>query len=397
MGKPLGARKNGKFKAVSTAPSFNKTPMGSSTPPVPYPVYHDLSNSAGTIKNVYFNGDPVYVLNQTTQTKCTGDTPGSAKGIKSGTVNGEIKPTSASSSVNVGKRPLVRQGDKCTLNSGNCPGVYVTEPAVAPAAPPKKKKKFSLDIHDALDVLGFIPGLGAIPDLANAGIYALKGNYAMAGLSVVAAVPGYGDAVKGGAMIAKGGKKLIATEAKQLEKQVVKNAGKKTATDTVEKTAKKKGSARVKKKNKLKCGDLDQYGVQKQKTGNGKYDRDHVPSKAALKEKARELAEKRGDLVSKAQLDAIENLADSIAIPKGAHQKDSRTFGKRNNKAKIKKDAADLRQAANNDLDALIDKIEKHDKRCAKAYKKAAKKLRDKIAKNDNHYEDFINIILDNF
>lgn len=33
----IGARKNGGFRAVSTAPSINKTPMGGATPPVPYP------------------------------------------------------------------------------------------------------------------------------------------------------------------------------------------------------------------------------------------------------------------------------------------------------------------------------------------------------------------------
>lgn len=261
MGNPLGARKNGKFKAVSTSPSFNKTPMGNSTPPVPYPVYHDLSNSTGTVSNVNFNGDPVYVLNQTTQSKCVGDNPGTAKGVKSGTVNGEIKPTSSSSSVKVGKKPLVRQGDKCTLNSGNCPGVYVTEPAPAAPSAPKTKKSSSPDIHDVLDVLGFIPGLGAIPDLANAGIYAVQGNFAMAGLSVVAAVPGYGDAVKGGTMALKGGKKLVAKEVKQVEKKAVKEAEEKAAQEAAESAAKKTGpgdGAKVKGKKtgeKGKCGE----------------------------------------------------------------------------------------------------------------------------------------------
>ena len=38
---------------------------------------------------------------------------------------------------------------------------------------------------------------------------------------------------------------------------------------------------------KLKCGELGNYGEQKGRTGEGKYDRDHIPSKAALKERAR--------------------------------------------------------------------------------------------------------------
>jgi len=49
MANPIGARKHGSFKAISTAPSINKTPVGAATPPLPYPVFQDLSNSAGTV------------------------------------------------------------------------------------------------------------------------------------------------------------------------------------------------------------------------------------------------------------------------------------------------------------------------------------------------------------
>ena len=129
MANPLGARKSGSFKAVSTAPSINKTPVGAATPPLPYPVSQDLSASTGTVNSVRFNGEPAYVLDQTTQPRCTGDGAGSAGGVKSGTVNGEVKPTGASSSVHVGGKRVVREGDPCTLNNGNCPGIYLTTPA----------------------------------------------------------------------------------------------------------------------------------------------------------------------------------------------------------------------------------------------------------------------------
>ena len=132
----LGARKNAKFKAVSTAPSFNKTPVGNSTPPLPYPVTQDLGSSAGVVPTVKFNSDPAYVLNQSTQSSCKGDAPGSAKGVKSGTVSGEVKPVKGSSTVRVGGKPIIRQGDPCTLNGGNCPGIYVTSPAPGSAPPP---------------------------------------------------------------------------------------------------------------------------------------------------------------------------------------------------------------------------------------------------------------------
>lgn len=52
-------------------------------------------------------------------------------------------------------------------------------------------------IQAALDIAGFAPGVGAIPDLINAAISACRGNWAEAGMSVLAAVPGIGDAAAG--------------------------------------------------------------------------------------------------------------------------------------------------------------------------------------------------------
>ncbi|ALU88324.1 hypothetical protein Hrubri_1112 [Herbaspirillum rubrisubalbicans M1] len=126
MGNPIGARKSDSFKAVSTAPSFNKTPVGSSTPALPYPTVADLSNSIDVVSSVRFNGDPAYVLDQTTQPTCKGDEAGSLKGVRSGTVNGEVKPVKGSSTVRAGGKPVVRQGDPCTMNGGNNPGIYTT-------------------------------------------------------------------------------------------------------------------------------------------------------------------------------------------------------------------------------------------------------------------------------
>ena len=129
MAENLGARKDGEFKAVSTAPSFNKTPVGAATPPLPYPVSQDLGDSLGTVPNVRFNGNPAYVMNQSTQPSCIGDAAGSAGGVKSGTVGGEVKPVKGSSTVRIEGKPVLRVEDPCTLNGGNCPGVYVTTTA----------------------------------------------------------------------------------------------------------------------------------------------------------------------------------------------------------------------------------------------------------------------------
>lgn len=128
-GNRIASRKNGSFKAVSNTPDVCKTPMGGATPPVPYPVVADLSTSAGVVPTVRFNGDPAYVLDQSVVPTCTGDEAGVADGVKSGTVGGEVKPTKGSRTVRAGGHPIIRDGDPCTMNNGNCTGTYVTAPA----------------------------------------------------------------------------------------------------------------------------------------------------------------------------------------------------------------------------------------------------------------------------
>ena len=73
----------------------------------------------------------------------------------------------------------------------------------------EEKSKLDIDsvldgIQTALDFAGFIPGAGAIPDLLNAAIYAARGDMANAGMSVLAAVPGIGDAAAGAKIAMKG-------------------------------------------------------------------------------------------------------------------------------------------------------------------------------------------------
>lgn len=209
MTNPIGARKNASFKAVSTAPSFNKTPVGSATPPLPYPVTQDLGNSMDTVTSVRFNGDPAYVLSQTTQPCCKGDDPGTATGVKSGTVNGEVKPVKGSSSVRVGGHWIIRQGDPCTMNGGNCPGIYITtqvpskslttsstnpstNPPVTPETPEEQSfwQKASPWVHGALGIASFVPGLSVITGGADAAIYAAEGDMINAGVAAVSMIPG---------------------------------------------------------------------------------------------------------------------------------------------------------------------------------------------------------------
>lgn len=81
-------------------------------------------------------------------------------------------------------------------------------------------KKNGLDVDSvldgiqlALDAAGFVPGFGAIPDLTNAAISALRGDWAGAGMSVLAAVPGIGDAAAAAKIAGKGVKAAKAASA----------------------------------------------------------------------------------------------------------------------------------------------------------------------------------------
>jgi hypothetical protein len=119
--------------------------------------------------------------------------------------------------------------------------IALTNPPVTPETPQEIGfwGKLSGAVHTGLDVLGFVPGLGAIPDLANAGIYALEGDMVNAGISVVAAVPGVGDAAKAGTMIAKGGKALAKEAAEKAAKEGAEKIGKEAAEKAAKEAAQK--------------------------------------------------------------------------------------------------------------------------------------------------------------
>jgi hypothetical protein len=105
-----------------------------------------------------------------------------------------------------------------------------------------------------------------------------------------------------------------------------------------------------KKKEEMECGESGTYGDLKKKTGKGLFDRDHVPSKGALKEFARKELN-LGQELCKDQKRAIDAVGEAIAIPKWLHQKFSRTYGGLNSESTIGTDAADLQAAAKRDVE----------------------------------------------
>ncbi|MBA6134225.1 MULTISPECIES: DUF4150 domain-containing protein [Pseudomonas] len=116
MAKNVAARQQTKWTVISIAPDVCKTPMGSSIPPVPYPVTAELDTSAGVATSVRANGHPLVVYKRSFTPKTIGDEAGKARGVKSGTVEGKCHPLEHSSSVRAERHQLVRHGDLFWMN-----------------------------------------------------------------------------------------------------------------------------------------------------------------------------------------------------------------------------------------------------------------------------------------
>lgn len=134
------------------------------------------------------------------------------------------------------------------------------------------------------------------------------------------------------------------------------------------------------KKPWLKCGEVGTYAELNKKKAQEKpdppkFERDHVPSQAAMLR----AAQKRFDFggFTTEQVTCIENgLTNNalvIAIPYGKHVKYSRTCKGRNKPSQIEEDSEDLDSAARKDLLRLQKKMTG---KCAEAYREAARQVR---------------------
>jgi uncharacterized Zn-binding protein involved in type VI secretion len=113
---PTGARKNSIFIAVSILPDVCKTPIGPNLVPVPYPIVADLRNSMEVARSVRFNGDPVFLLNDSVVATVTGNEAGTGGGMTSGVNKGKVRARASSTSVRVEGKYVVRHGDECEMN-----------------------------------------------------------------------------------------------------------------------------------------------------------------------------------------------------------------------------------------------------------------------------------------
>lgn len=115
MGLPIATTAGGICFAF---PDICKTPIGTSTVPVPYPNIGQLSEAENVSENVRVAGHEV-IHEESYIKDTTGDEPGSKGGIKSAVKNGGVRFTSFSSSVRVNGKAIVRMTDSTAQNVNN--------------------------------------------------------------------------------------------------------------------------------------------------------------------------------------------------------------------------------------------------------------------------------------
>ncbi len=110
------SRKQDGFLSVCTAPDVCKTPMGGSTPPVPYQVTAEMKDAKAPSGDVRANEKYVHKDDKTYMPVTKGDEPGTAKGVKSGTVGEQSWNAEKSDNVQVNGLKTVRVDDKTEMN-----------------------------------------------------------------------------------------------------------------------------------------------------------------------------------------------------------------------------------------------------------------------------------------
>ncbi|EOT8833098.1 PAAR-like domain-containing protein [Escherichia fergusonii] len=128
MADNVAARKDSGWIVVCTTPDVCKTPVGSSTPPIPYRVTAKMEDAARPVPDVKANGKPVVVLTQSFIPKTLGDEPGVAKGVQSGTVGDISEPLEHSNSVKAGGHHILRHDDQFYMNNKNTIGRIQGQP-----------------------------------------------------------------------------------------------------------------------------------------------------------------------------------------------------------------------------------------------------------------------------
>jgi ribosomal protein L24 len=114
---------------LNTSPDVCLTPVGSAIVPIPYSNVAFAKDTSNGSKTVTVDGNPI-MLKESVFYKSTGDEPGVAKGISSGTTGSVAKFVNYSFDVMVEGRNVCRRMDLMTSNKGNTPPASLKQPNV---------------------------------------------------------------------------------------------------------------------------------------------------------------------------------------------------------------------------------------------------------------------------
>lgn len=109
-------------QSMGSAPDVCKTPVGNSTPPIPYTVVSIAGDLDQCTKSVFIDGHPTAIASSIHK-KCSGDEPGKAKGLGSGTTGDITQFVSYSYDVRCEGEGAVRHMDLTQMNKGNTVGM----------------------------------------------------------------------------------------------------------------------------------------------------------------------------------------------------------------------------------------------------------------------------------
>ena len=209
--------KSARFYCVSLTPDICKTPVGSSTPPLPYTIIGEFSGAQNASPNVKSHSEPVILHQRSTIPSVTGDAPGRAGGIKSGTVGKQVDTKVASPIHHANGADLVQVGREVWMNARNTVGkIYerggeMARPtlsmldnmihSLAQQYKDHGSKKMHAAAEDMVDVGGTILTGSAVVGVAGAAVAATGVGLPAAAAMETAAATG---AVAGGATVAGG-------------------------------------------------------------------------------------------------------------------------------------------------------------------------------------------------
>ncbi len=199
-----------RFYCVSLLPDICKTPVGNSTPPLPYTIIGEFKDATGVSKNVKAQSEPLFLHDKSKIPTVKGDAAGAANGIKSGTVGKEVTSKESSSTKGSNGTSTLQIFRKFLMNKGNTIGQALKR---TPEALRQALKPYSQQIGETAESLksGGEAAMSAGGDMMTtalvmegaAGVSALTG----VGLPVAAVVAPAGVVVGGvgGVTTAAGG------------------------------------------------------------------------------------------------------------------------------------------------------------------------------------------------